>query len=73
MIPVYVYHVTFTSKGYNSNIMYSEIIFGLRMKPEGTCTRRAKKVVSDSLGLVDIAIVLVNFVLNLPNKLVNFF
>ena len=27
----------------------------------------AKKVVSDSLGLVDFAIGLVNFVLNLPN------
>ena len=35
--------------------------------------QRAKKVVSDSLGLVDIAIGLVNSVINLPDGLVNFF
>ena len=35
--------------------------------------QRAKKVVSDSPGLVDIAIGLVNSVLNLPNGLVKFF
>ena len=33
----------------------------------------AKKVVCDSLGLVDFAIGLVIFVLNLPNELVLFF
>ena len=33
----------------------------------------AKKVVSDSLGLVDFAIELVNFELNLPNGQVKFF
>ena len=32
--------------------------------------QRAKKVVSDSPGLVDFAIGLVNFVLNLPDGLV---
>ena len=35
--------------------------------------QRAKKVVSDSPGLVDCAIVLVIFVLNLPNRRVLFF
>ena len=30
-------------------------------------SQRAKKVVSDSMGLVDFAIVVVIFVLNLPN------
>ena len=33
----------------------------------------AKKVVSDSLGLVDFAIGLVNSVLNLPNRQVKIF
>ena len=33
----------------------------------------AKKVVSDSLGLVDFAIGLVNFVLNFPDGQVNYF
>ena len=37
-----------------------------------TC-RCAKKVVSDSCGLVDFAIALVNSVLNLPNGQVKFF
>ena len=36
-------------------------------------TQRAKKVVSDSPGLVDFAIGLVNFVFNLPNGQVMFF
>ena len=36
-------------------------------------TQRAKKVVSDSPGLVDFAIGLVIFVLNLPNGQVLFF
>ena len=35
--------------------------------------QRAKKVVSDSLGLVDFAIGLVNSVFNLPNGKVMFF
>ena len=35
--------------------------------------QRAKKVVSDSQGLVDFAIVLVIFALNLPNRQVLFF
>ena len=35
--------------------------------------QRAKKVVSDSPGLVDFAIGLVNSVLNLPNGQVKFF
>ena len=35
--------------------------------------QRAKKVVSDSLGLLDIAIGLVNFVFNLPDGQVMFF
>ena len=37
------------------------------------CLLCAKKVVSDSLGLVDFAIVLVNSVLILPDVLVTFF
>ena len=36
-------------------------------------TQRAKKVVSDSPGLVDFAIGLVNFIFNLPNGQVMFF
>ena len=36
-------------------------------------SQRAKKVVSDSLGLVDFAIMLVNPVFNLPNGQVMFF
>ena len=35
--------------------------------------QRAKKVVSDSLGLLDFAIGLVNFVFNLPDGQVMFF
>ena len=35
--------------------------------------QRAKKVVSDSLGLVDFAIGLVNLVLNFPDGQVNYF
>ena len=35
--------------------------------------QRAKKVVSDSLGLVDVTVVLVIFVLNLPDRQVLFF
>ena len=39
----------------------------------GQGSQRAKKVVSDSLGLVDFAIGLVIFVLNLPDGQVLFF
>ena len=38
-----------------------------------TCAQCAKKVVSDSLGLVDFVIRLVNSVLDLPDAKVNFF
>ena len=38
-----------------------------------TSKQRAKKVVSDSLGLVDFSIGLVNSVLNLPEKQMKFF
>ena len=37
-----------------------------------TLAQRAKKVVSDSLGLVDFAFGLLNSVFNLPNGQVNF-
>ena len=37
------------------------------------CIQHAKKVVSDSPGLVDFAIGLVNSVLNLPNGQVKYF
>ena len=37
------------------------------------CIQRAKKVVSDSLGLVDFTIGLVNSVFNLPDGQVIFF
>ena len=63
--------------------MYSQINVGLWIKPEGPCIsnqmkplsqdQHAKKVVSDSPGLVDFAIRLMNFVLNFPNGLMNFF
>ena len=38
-----------------------------------TCAQGAKKVVSDSLGLVDFVIRLVNSALDLPDAKVNFF
>ena len=47
------------------------ILFITRMMTDRT--QRAKKVVSDSPGLVDFAIGLVIFVLNLPNGQVLFF
>ena len=40
---------------------------------ESSLSRRAKKVVFNSLGLMDFAIGLVNSVLNLPNRQVKFF
>ena len=46
--------------------MYSSSLFTLSIQ-------RAKKVVSDSLGLVDFAIGLVNSVFNLPDGQVVFF
>ena len=45
----------------------------LNDSPVTDCNQRAKKVVSDSLGLVDFAIGLVIFVLNLPDRQVLFF
>ena len=42
-----------------------KVSFGLK--------QRAKKIMSDSPGLVDFAISLVNSVFNLPNRQVNFF
>ena len=44
----------------------------MKPKKKNAHTQRAKKVVSDSLGLVDFAIRLVNSVLNLPNAQVKF-
>ena len=41
-------------------------------KTQRNISQRAKKVVSDSTGLVDFAIVVVIFVLNLPNGQVLF-
>ena len=49
---------TITSKSFSPRVLYSQ---------------RAKKVVSDSPGLVDFAIGLVNSVLNLPDGQVIFF
>ena len=43
------------------------------IKPYMSFSQRAKKVVSDSPGLVDFAIRLVNFTLNLPDGQVTFF
>ena len=43
------------------------------LKPDIINARLAKKVVSDSQGLVDFAIGLVNSVFNLPNGQVMFF
>ena len=45
----------------------------LSMFKNNTCMQRAKKVVSDSPGLVDFAIGLVNSVLNLPEGQLMFF
>ena len=45
----------------------------LTSKNQTTFLQCAKKVVSDSPGLVDFAIALVNSVLNLPNGQVTFF
>ena len=49
--------------------MYKKIPWNLK----GTITQRAKKVVSDSPGLVDFAIGLVNSVFNLPDGQLIFF
>ena len=45
----------------------------LHFKKRNALKQRAKKVVSDSLGLVDFAIGLVNSVLNLPDRQVKYF
>ena len=47
--------------------------WGLPLAPPCKQAQRAKKVVSDSPGLVDFAIGLVNSVFNLPNGQVMFF
>ena len=48
-------------------------VHALNILPAIVCFQRAKKVVSDSPGLVDFAIGLVNSVLNLPDGQVMFF
>ena len=45
---------------------------GFTVQSRELCFQRAKKVVSDSPGLVDFATGLVNSVLNLPNRQVKF-
>ena len=52
--------------------MYLRAIFGPDKQQKGR-KQLAKKVVSNSLGLVDFAIALEMFVLNLPNRQVVFF
>ena len=56
----------------NFLVLCSKQFFG-SVKFMGTHPQCAKKVVSDSLGLVDFAIGLVNFVFNLPDGQVIFF
>ena len=53
--------------------MQNDINLKVNFKTFQKNMQRAKKVVSDSPGLVDFAIGLVNFVLNLPNGKVKFF
>ena len=55
-------------KGERQGSMHKKIPWNLK----GTITQRAKKVVSDSPGLVDFAIGLVNSVFNLPDGQVIF-
>ena len=59
-----------------NEVMYMYMLQGgsaLRSKPERVPFQRAKKVVSDSPGLVDFAMGLVNSVFNLPDGQVMFF
>ena len=49
------------------------MVYNLVFTPPINQPERAKKVVSDSPGLVDFAIGLVNFVINLPDGQVRFF
>ena len=53
--------------------MQNDINLKVNFKTFQKNMQRAKKVVSDCPGLVDFAIGLVNFVLNLPNGQVKFF
>ena len=53
--------------------MQNDINLKVNFKTFQKNMQRAKKVVSDSPGLVDFAIGLMNFVLNLPNGKVKFF
>ena len=48
------------------------LLFASTAKSQRNMSQRAKKVVSDSTGLVDFAVVVVIFVLNLPNGQVLF-
>ena len=56
-----------------TSLMQNDINLKVNFKTFQKNTQCAKKVVSDSPGLVDFAIRLVNFVLNLPNGQVKFF
>ena len=53
---------------------YEEVAIsgGFTVQPQELCFQCAKKVVSDSPGLVDFATGLVNSVLNLPDRQVTF-
>ena len=53
--------------------MQNDINLKVNFKTFQKNMQRAKKVVSDSPGLVDFAIGLVNFVLNFPERQVKFF
>ena len=58
---------------WSSGLLYLDKIFWLNRLSFEALDQRAKKVVSDSPGLVDFAIGLVNSVFNLPDGQVMFF
>ena len=58
---------------WSSGLLYLDKIFWLNRLSCEALDQRAKKVVSDSPGLVDFAIGLVNSVFNLPDGQVMFF
>ena len=60
-------------KKHNRELMIKNYHFGLKSKLKAQNLQRAKKVMSDSAGVVDFAFGLVNTALNLPNGQVNFF
>ena len=60
-------------KKHNRELMIKNYHFGLKSKPKAQNLQHAKKVMSDSAGVVDFAFGLVNTALNLPNGQVNFF